>query len=211
MKSRSLASTLFELVRAKKGGANSRVAGYKFEDLTAMKIYSFAREYGFEAFQPRYTIPYPTLSGAHHQFDACYKEGNTFHVFECKKIKIPLKQHIYYFNSKIFDYVLAAWKSGSDFRIKGTFLSTVDVGDSVMAYALSYGLTVIDPSSPPIEYMLRSDINPKLRRTLRDFKVSLPQSLDVLKRKTITGKTGKELCSEYRFLVKRWMEEIGEK
>ena len=129
-------------------------AGHLFENVTAQKIYSHARSLGLRPNPPRHTLNYPTFSGGSYQFDASFSLGDVTYVIECKRTKMPAKGHIHYFNSQILDYLLGAKIRKQNLVMKGIFLSTVKVRESSMIYAIANGITVIDPVSPPLEYMV---------------------------------------------------------
>jgi len=206
----SLLSALYLLVKEEEKEITSRTgigAGHAFEDTTAQKIYFHAKELGLRPNPPRYTLDYPTFSGNVHQFDASFRFGNITYVIECKKRKMAAKEHIYYFNSKVLDYVLGAKVRGESFPMKGIFLSTVEVGETSMIYAIAYGILVIDPASPPVEHMMSTlSEGSALWKALQDLKDKF-QSLHVSDFDATGQRPAADLYNHYRFLSKRWMRE----
>lgn len=182
-------------------------AAHAFEDATAQKIYFHAKGLGLRPTPPRHTLNYPTFSGDTHQFDASFRVGNITYVIECKKRKMAAKEHIHYFNSKVLDYVLGARARGESFPMKGIFLSTVEVGEASMIYAIAYGIMIIDPVSPPIEHMMATvSRNSPLWRALQDLKDKLP-NLHVSDFNVADRRPATDLYNQYRFLRKRWTGE----
>ena len=120
------------------------------------------------------------------------------------------KEYIYYFNSKILDYVFGAMIQKKTLPIKGIFLSTVKVGDSSMIYAVAYGITVIDPESPPLEHMLStSREGTALHRAIKDLLRRMPNLSVIFKVNQIGVYSAVNLYGNYRFLCKRWRDECG--
>jgi len=206
----SLLSTLYLLVKEetkKTKGKTDIGAAHVFEDTTAQKIYHHAKELGLQPNPQRYTLNYPTFSGNTYQFDASFRLGNITYVIECKKRKMAAREHIYYFNSKVLDYVLGARVRGGSFPMKGIFISTVKVGKTSMIYAIAYGILVIDPSSPPVEHMMATVVpNSALWRALQDLKGKLP-NLHVSDFDVAGSRPAADLYNHYRFLCERWMRE----
>jgi hypothetical protein len=172
---------LFNLIReeGKRGLKESRVrAGFTLEDVVSQKAYECIRGYpGIAVLPPRSTLNYPTVSGLTHQFDVAIRENNTFYVIECKRRGIASIDQIFSFNAKILDY---AFKDSFNkcFSIKGVFLSTAELTDNARKYALAYGIIPIDPSLPPIQFMLnRVKEKDTLYQELVEFKsvLMLPQ------------------------------------
>jgi hypothetical protein len=148
---------LFNLIReeSKRGLQESRVkAGFALEEIVSQKAYECIRGYpGLVVLPPRSTLNYPTVSGLNHQFDVVMRENNTFYVIECKRRGIASIDQIFSFNAKILDY---AFKDSfnKSFSIKGVFLSTAELTDNARKYALAHGIIPIDPSLPPIQFMI---------------------------------------------------------
>jgi hypothetical protein len=148
---------LFNLItkEGKPGLGEPRVrAGFALEEMVSQKAYECIRGYpGIAVLPPRSTLNYPTVSGLAHQFDVVMRESNTFYVIECKRRGIASIDQIFSFNAKILDY---AFKDSfnKNFSIKGVFLSTAKLTDNARKYALAHGIIPIDPSLPPIQFMI---------------------------------------------------------
>lgn len=184
-------------------------AGHLFEDVTAQKIYSHARSLGLRPNPPRHTLNYPTFSGDSYQFDASFSLGDDIYVIECKRTKMPAKVHIHYFNSQIFDYLLGAKIRKQNLLMKGIFLSTVKVRESSMIYAIANGITVIDPVSPPMEYMVSTlKEGSVLSKAMKELLDKLPDSSSILDFDRVRRWSASDLFKEYRFLCKRWRDEL---
>jgi hypothetical protein len=190
-------------------GEGSRSAeGHKFEDETSQQIFDIALQEGLEPNPPRMVLQLPTVSGNLHQFDASFGSGNCVFVIECKNTKTAAKDYVYYFNAKILDYLLAAELDGKELTLRGIFLCTVPLVGSAWLYSLAYCVRVVDPVSPPIEYMLE--------RTAGDeaLKMALASLLARLGEFTPTGRNPNrwnpsQLLAEYRFLCARWRDAYG--
>ena len=176
--------------------------GRKFEDKTAEQIYAVARELGFQPNPPRLTLELPTLSGNRHQFDASFQQGNIYYLVECKNTKTAAKDYIYYFYSKILDYIYAA-DDGSQF--KGIFVCAVEVPDSAWRYSIAYGIRVLDPVSPPLEYMIKTgEKHLKLKKAMSSYLEKI-ESIS-LKNWDLLDSDPNRLLDEYRYFCTRWRE-----
>lgn len=206
-----LFSSLFSLVKeeakVKRKMTRTR-AGHLFEDVTAQQIYSHARSLGLRPNPPRHTLTYPTFSGDSYQFDASFSLADVTYVIECKRTKMPAKVHIHYFNSQILDYLFGAKIRKDNLIMKGIFLSTVKVRESSMIYAIANGITVIDPVSPPIEYMLSTlRRGSPLYRAMMELYRKMPSPAVVFDLSRIDYEPAPDLFREYKFLCKRWRDE----
>jgi len=190
-------SHLYELCIKKAGdrGGNRIQEGHRFEDETSQEIFLAARESGLEANPPRIMLDLPTLSGNRHQFDGSFRHGDVKYVVECKNTSQAAKDYLYYFRSKIADYLDVS----SDLDMRGIFLSTVAVAESAWRFGLAYRVRIIDPVSPPIEYMLNSVCDEALS-------ASLNRTLIALSDPALNGLTPEQMLEEYRFLVGRWRD-----
>jgi hypothetical protein len=199
----SLLCRLYELCLSKachRGG--DRIAeGHRFEDETAEQVYHFAREAGLDPNPPRMTLDLPTRSGNLHQFDASFRRGNEIFVVECKNTREAAKDYLYYFYAKIMDY-LHAWVPERGLFLRGIFLSTVPVADSAWRYGLAYGIRIVDPDSPPPEYMLRCQIQRSLESGLRGLLVRMEELAEGYDH----VKGAPKVLEEYRFLCGRWRD-----
>jgi len=206
-----LFSSLYSLVKEEaniKGKMTRTRAGHIFEDVTAQKIYSHARSLGLRPNPPRHTLGYPTFSGGSYQFDASFCLGDVTYVIECKRTKMPAKVHIHYFHSQILDYLLGAKIRKENLLMKGIFLSTVKLRESSMIYAIANGITVIDPVSPPLEYMVSTlKEGSVLSKAMKELLNKLPDSSSILDFDRVRRWSASDLFKEYRFLCKRWRNE----
>lgn len=202
---------MYNLVRSEatqKDKSSSRI-GYKFENIAAQRIYHLAKELGLKPNPPRYTLKYPTFSGNFHQFDNSFTFKRIIYVIECKRREVSAKDHIYYFNSKILDYLFGAKVRRENLPMKGIFLSTIEVGESSMIYAIAYGITVIDPRSPPIEHMLlTSKEDSPVHKALEELRQKLPDQTRILDFEHTLTKKPADLYKKYRYLCKRWEDEL---
>lgn len=176
--------------------------GRTFEDKTAEQIYAVARELGFQPNPPRLTLELPTISGNRHQFDASFQHENTYYLVECKNTKTAAKDYIYYFYSKILDYIYAS-SDGSKF--KAIFVCAVEVPDSAWRYSIAYGVRVLDPISPPLEYMIKtSEKNPRLQKAMSNY-LEKTESIS-LNNWDLLDSDPDRLLDEYRYFCTRWRE-----
>jgi len=194
---------VYSKLSVKKG--NHIAEGYKFEDETSEQIYHLALELGLEPNPPRMILQLPTLSGNLHQFDASFRHGKNIFVVECKNTRLAAKDYIYYFNAKILDYVLASKEGSGESTLRGIFLSTVPVAESAWRYSLAYSIRVVDPISPPIEYMIQTIADDEI------LKSALRTLLDQVSEITSMGNSlhlrkPSQLIDEYRFLCARWRD-----
>jgi hypothetical protein len=140
---------------SKPGLGEPRVrAGFALEEMVSQEAYECIRgSPGIAVLPPRTTLNYPTVSGLTHQYDVVMRENNTFYVIECKRRGVATIDQIFSFNAKILDY---AFKDSfnKNFSIKGVFLSTAELTDNARKYALAHGIIPIDPSLPPIQFMI---------------------------------------------------------
>ena len=176
-----------------------RGKGPKFENEVSESIYDIAQQHGFNPNAPRYTLELPTRSENKHQFDASFTNNNIYYLVECKNTKIAAKDYVYYFNSKILDYVY----TNPEYVFKGLFLCTVPIPHSAWRYSIAYGLRFLDPESPPPEYMIETcKNNPSLETALK-------RHIDKLMDTASYGWEEEDgqvtrLYEEYRYYVTRW-------
>lgn len=176
--------------------------GRTFEDKTAEQIYAVARELGFQPNPPRLTLELPTLSGNRHQFDASFQHENIYYLVECKNTKTAAKDYIYYFYSKILDYIYA---SDDGIQFKAIFVCAVEVPDSAWRYSIAYGVRVLDPVSPPLEYMIKTgEKQPKLQKAMSNYLEKI-ESIS-LKNWDLLDSDPNRLLDEYRYFCSRWRE-----
>jgi hypothetical protein len=174
-------------------------AGHTFEDATAKSVYSYSRECGLEAFPPRHTMNVPTLSGNSYQFDASFSHEQTVYVVECKRRQLTAAEHVPYFVSKVLDHSIAIQGKGS--RVRGIFLSSVEVGQSSMQFGFAFGLKIISPEYLPLEELFfRSHGNEPLSRAIRKLWEQL-DSADPLNPKVSSAP--QTLLKSYEFLKRR--------
>jgi hypothetical protein len=180
---------------------NKSAEGHKFEDETSEQIYHFAREAGFDSDPPRTTLNLPTRSGNVHQFDASFRSGGNIFVVECKNTREAAKNYLYYFNAEILDYIHAL-DPQQGLSLKGIFLSTVPVAYSAWLYGLAYGIRIIDPDSPPPEYVLKKLVDQSLTEGFK----SILDKMDDLKETNNRSQGAPRVLEEYRFLCGRWKD-----
>jgi hypothetical protein len=205
-----LICALYELVvKSSQSEGKDRIsAGHEFEEETARLVYSHEKIEGLKANPPRLTLQMPTISGLAYQFDASFSYRDAIFLIECKKRKSLLTgiELVHYFASKILDYALAANRSGSLLKMRGIFMSTQDTGDSGHVYGLSFGVRVIDPSHPPVEFILSR---------LPDSEAALRRSFQELQRKVDTDfvndlrNSPSSVYKDYQFLRGRWDKVAG--
>jgi len=122
---------------------------------------------------------------------------------------MPAKVHIHYFNSQILDYLFGAKMRKDNLIMKGIFLSTVKVRESSMIYAIANGITVIDPVSPPLEYMVSTlKDGSVLSKAMKQLLDKWPDSSSILDFDRVRRWSASSLLKEYRFLCKRWRDEF---
>ena len=173
--------------------------GADFEDEVSAKIYDVALELGFQPNTPRLTLQLPTRSDNKHQFDASFETKNTYYLVECKNTQTAAKDYVYYFNSKIQDYR----QRNPNYGFKGIFLCAVQIPDSAWRYAIAYGLRLLDPESPPPEYMFENcDEDPFLADALERHIENIEEVSDYLWEDRPGIVT--TLYDEYRYFVTRW-------
>lgn len=180
--------------------------GRRFEEKVARTIWKYVRSSRAQPLPLRYTLNLPTISGHKHQFDAGFKAGSTTHLIECKRLKMTSTENIYYFNSKIIDYCLRINPSRSSLKIRGTFISSIEVGDPALTYALAYGLEVIDPVTPPLEVLISTSKDHKFRAAVSRLKEQMPSLEDILSNGYRIRTNTEEACKKYRFYVRRWLQ-----
>jgi hypothetical protein len=205
-----LTCALYELVvKASQHEGKDRIsAGHDFEEETARLVYSHEKTEGLKANQPRLTLQMPTISGLTYQFDASFSCRDVLYLIECKKRKSLLTggELVHYFASKVLDYELAAKRSGTQLKMRGIFMSTQDTGDSGHVFGLAFGVRVIDPAHPPLEFMLSK---------LPPGEASLQRSLVELQEKTNVDfvndprSSPASVYKEYQFLRGRWEKVVG--
>jgi hypothetical protein len=150
--------------------------GFALEDSLALEIAQFChdRKKGFITPYPaRCELDAPTFSGQKHQFDLMVRIGTDNHIVaECKRRKgISTRDQILTFGAKVVDYGLGFYVHRCKSSIRGLFLSTADIPDGSIAYALGIGVEPVTPSCPPIEYMVTTSRNdPTVRQRLLEVK-----------------------------------------
>ncbi len=205
-----LTCALYELVvKASQYEEKDRIsAGHDFEEETARLVYSLEKTEGLKANQPRLTLQMPTISGLTYQFDASFSYRDLLFLIECKKRKSLLTggELVHYFASKVLDYEMAAKRSGSRLRMRGIFMSTQDTGDSGHVFGLAFGVRVIDPTHPPLEFMLSK---------LPSSEAALKRSFMELQEKTSVDfvndvrNSPSSVYKQYQFLRGRWENVVG--
>ena len=205
-----LTCVLYELVvKASRHESRDRIsAGHDFEEETARLVYSYEKTEGLKANQPRLTLQMPTISGLAYQFDASFSYRDFLFLIECKKRKALLTggELVHYFASKVLDYELAARRSGNHLKMRGIFMSTQDTGDSGHVFGLAFGVKVIDPTHPPVEFMLSK--LPSGEAALRRCFVELQEKTNTDFVNDIRNSPS-SVYKEYQFLHGRWEKIVG--
>ena len=148
------------------------------------------------------TLNLPTLSGNAHQFDATFKQGGEIFLIECKDTREAAKEYLYTFNAKIMDYV-DALESEQCLSFRGFFVSTVPVAQSAWRYGLAYEIRIVDPDSPPPEYVIANCSDESLVAAF----ANMLEKMSELAQKKERGQQAPKILEEYRFLCKRWKDD----
>lgn len=176
-----------------------RGKGAKFEEEVSESIYDLAVDAGFKPNTPRYTLGMPTRSDNKHQFDASFTYQNTYYLVECKNTQSAAKDYVYYFNSKILDYAHCT----PEYVFKGLFLCAVPIPDSAWRYSIAYGLRLLDPVSPPQEYMIETcSKDPGLATAITRHLEKLAETASY--GWEVESGVASRLYDDYRYYVKRW-------
>jgi len=183
--------------------------GHAFEDIATHRVYELSRELGLKPNPQRHTLNLATVSGNHYQFDVSFTLEKVVYIIECKKRKLTSSEHIYYFNAKLLDHQLAT-KAADTSQIRGIFLSSAQVEDGAKAYAIAYGIIVIDPESPSIEQMIATtregsplhDELSRLRDKINDNRICFQSTQG-------SETAPKTLLQQYKFLLNRWRRYHG--
>ena len=181
-------------------------AGFELENLIAKIL----EKYGLPA--KRKELELPTFSGLKHQFDVSLPDNSLYWVIECKRKKSARaeKTQIYAFVAKLLDHAFGLQRYNLDYKIKGVFVSSAKLTAPARAFALSFGVIPIDPTLPPIEYMLSKTKKKALREELEILKEKLSYTLPHLLRiENYTNQVGPCL-SHWKSLSKEFSEDIGE-
>lgn len=153
-----ITGALYRFVREEdkslKSGSPSK-QGYDFEDRASRRIHDLVNGYGVVKRPPRTELEYPSFSGIRHPFDNSFLHEKVIYPIECKATAHQV-EHLYAFNAKIIDHALGIKIHDIDLQMRGIFLSTAELGQTGRAYALAYGMIPIDPTVPPIDYMIES-------------------------------------------------------
>jgi hypothetical protein len=183
------------------GAGGTSDAGHTFEDTVSRRIHALSKDLGFQSTPARHTLELPTLSGTKHQIDCSFNIAEVSYLVECKRRKASAKDQIHYFNSVIADYTLGLRLRNAGHLVKGIFLSTAPVDDNSLAYSLAYGLAVIDPAHPPIEFLVAREKDESLKRAIVAFGEKVPP-FNPLHRDRLNQEFAPEtLLREYKFLL----------
>jgi len=105
-------------------------------------------------------------------------------------------------NRNPLDYIYAS-DDGSQF--KGIFVCAVEVPDSAWRYSIAYGVRVLDPVSPPLEYMIKTgEKHSKLQKAMSSYLEKI-ESIS-LKNWEFLDSDPNRLLDEYRYFCTRWRE-----
>lgn len=179
--------------------------GHIFEDDISAILKSFS---DISEVKVRRSIGYPTMSGiTDHQFDCSFKYKGKMHVIECKRQnQLASKNQIYYFNSIIIDHILGMKVDGLNEELYGIFLSTSDLDDKSMVYAITCGIKFVTPNYPPLEYLLsKIESESEFGRSVR-FTMSLMPNKNPLLRDPIirNNPSPAQLFEQYLSLLTEW-------
>ena len=178
--------------------------GHEFENDVAKIISIYKNELDLEVYNPRTTLPFMTYSSISHQLDGVFKFGSTYYLIECKHRKTVSLEQIGYFNSKLLEYSLGAWKSGLSQCFKGLFLASSPIGDNPLKYAISYGITVVDPETPALCHMISTTTDNDLKQAFFRLYNTIAVNFDYLH----PSLTDSEKClKDYRYLIRQWLKE----
>jgi len=134
-------------------------------------------KYGLPA--KRKELELPTFSGLKHQFDVSLPDNDLYWVIECKRKKSARaeKAQIYAFVAKLLDHTFGLKSNNLHYKIKGVFVSSAKLTDPGRLFALSFGVIPIDPTLPPIEYLLTKAKTKALRVELEILKEKFSHTL----------------------------------
>ncbi len=123
-------------------------------------------------------------------------------MVECKRREISAVEHVHYFGSKVLDHHIVT--RGKRLRIRGIFLSSVEVGKSSMQFGFAFGLRILDPSNPPLEELYaRCSQNGPMQRAIRKLWEHV-ESVDPLD--PPSGPSPQTLLKSYDFLKRRALD-----
>jgi hypothetical protein len=183
--------------------------GHKFENLVSQRLHRLSKEWGFRSNPARYTLDRPTFSGIRHQIDSLFILESRMYLLECKRRKISTKEQMHYFNSIISDYVLGSRLKGLHHKYKGVFLSTAEVDSNSLTYAISFGITVVDPIHPPVEVIRRRARDPNFRNAVGSLLQKLPGENPLYWPRLEQEFQPADLTREYEYLASRWKSGRG--
>ena len=183
--------------------------GHSFENLVSQRLHGLSKEWDFRSDPARYTLDRPTFSGIRHQIDIPFILESRMYLLECKRRKISTKEQMHYFNSIISDYVLGSRLKGLRYRYKGIFLSTAEVDSNSLSYAISFGITVVDPIHPPVEVMRKRSKDTNFRNALGLLLRKLPAENPLYDPRVEQEFLPADLLREYEFLASRWKSGRG--
>jgi hypothetical protein len=205
-----LLGSLYDLVveeSNKRVEGSKSIAGHGFEDTTADKIVRQAKDLGLKPNPPRFTPRLPTLSGNLYQYDVSFVHNGVIFLAECKRRELTGREHVFYLGSRILDHVLGARLKGKSISVRGIFISTTDLPESAWLYALAYGITILEPSSPPIEWILtRLPPDSLLKNPLHKLVGDIHELTDALN--PSRRRSPKDILKEYQYLGRRGLKEI---
>jgi len=191
---------------------SATVEGFRFEEETAKTIYELIRglNLGVDVLPYRSYLSYPTFSGLKHQFDDMFRDRRNIYLVECKKREFTPIDQILSFNSKIVDYALGTKLFNVNLEMKGIFFSTSRLTDNALQYSFGFGLIPIEPSTPPIEYMISkiertSPLKKRLEELNKEISATHPATLFSEK-----PRNAKEMLKRYRYYLQLWSREKRE-
>ena len=161
-----------QVVQSSKLPVGKSTSGKKFEDHMVMQLYhKLQQQAEFRVFPPRHTLREATHSGIHHQFDIVVAEQEELVAVECKFRTSAHIDQLFATLGKLIDYKR---------RPRGVFLTAAQaVNDGMYCYALAHQISLISPSLPPVEYMLKctkqgTDLGQRLETLLDRLRGDVP-------------------------------------
>jgi len=204
--------SLYDLVvkeSQRKPKESAAIEGFKFEEETARTIYELIKELkiGADLLPYRSYLGYPTISGLKHQFDDMFKDRRHIYLVECKKREFTSIDQVMSFNSKIIDYALGMRQFSVNLQIRGIFFSTSRMTDHALQYSFAFGITPIEPSAPPVEYMMSkiertSSLQKRLEELNQEISATQPSTLFCGK-----PRNAKEMLKRYKYYFQLWSKE----
>ena len=184
--------------------------GFALEKTLELDIAQFCHEKArsIKPYPARCELDAPTFSGQKHQFDLMFQDADRYVVGECKRRKgTSTRDQILTFGAKLIDYGLGFYIHGHESSIRGLFLSTAQIPDGSVIYALGTGIEPVSPNFPPIEYLLTTS---KEGTPLRQELIELKKEIAVMWPAIIKAQRRdvQSILESYRHYQVLWQEEM---